>query len=197
MSDTEACARGEFLACNSIDEYQDRYGMDEAQAVADLEALRDAMKAGDYRQTVCTLDEVEAALEDLGEPLEACSEPSGTVQRPTRDMRLMAALMTSNSKAAAAREAGISRSLLYERLKDPEFTAELEAAKADLSKRLRDEVAVSILNGAVAGIDALIDGASTPQFNFTGDGNEAARINAAVALLGIYERNTDSNQLFE
>lgn len=186
------CERGEFLACNGIDEYQDRYGMDESQAVADLEALRDAMRAGEYRKTICTLQEVEEALEDLAGPL-VCAEPSESVHRPTSDMKLLASLMTARSKAQAARAAGVSRSYLYERLKDPDFTAELEAAKKALSKRLRDQVEVSILNGAVAGIDALIEVACTPVVDLTGEHtNDMTRINAAIALMGIYERNSDS-----
>ena len=187
------CERGEFLTCNGIDEYQDRYGMDESQAVADLEALRDAMKAGEYRQTVCTIQEVEEALQDLAGPLDVCAEPSKSVHRPTSDMKLLASLMTARSKAQAARVAGVSRSYLYERLKDPDFTAELEAAKKALSKRLRDQVEVSILNGAVAGIDALIEVACTPVVDLTGEHtNDMTRINAAIALMGIYERNSDS-----
>ena len=186
------CKRGEFLACNGIDEYQDRYGMDESQAVADLEALRDAMRAGEYRQTICTLQEVEEALQDLAGPLE-CAEPSESVHRPTSDMRLLASLMTSKSKAEAAKVAGVSRSHLYDRLKDPDFTAELEAMKKALSKRLRDEVQVSILNGAVSGIDALIEVATTPNIDYlNGQTNDMARISAAVALVGIYERNSES-----
>lgn len=90
----------------------------------------------------------------------------------TCDDRLIDALLSEPSIAAAARAAGVSRQTLYTRLHDAEFVAQLEAERAIR----RDAIRAQSVGVVTAAVEALGDVLGSPLGPNTAERLRAAEI---------------------
>ncbi len=91
-------------------------------------------------------------------------------------------LLTSSTLSEAARAAGVSRSTIYDRLKDPEFAERYEGERARVEEMVREKVAEAATEATLSAIAAL-------RAYTEGSGlmvSDTARIRASEALLGFY-----------
>ena len=73
----------------------------------------------------------------------------------SKNIEILAALLTEPTIAAAARKCGVDRSTVYERLSNPEFRAEYEAALETKRKSL-DMMGVAASEAAYASLNDVL-----------------------------------------
>ena len=91
-------------------------------------------------------------------------------------------LLTSSTLSEAARAAGVSRSTIYDRLKDPGFAERYEVERSRVEEMVREKVAEAATEATLSAIAAL-------RTYTEGSGlmvSDTARIRASEALLGFY-----------
>ena len=107
-------------------------------------------------------------------------------KRQRMDEILLTALACGASIEQAARKAGVSERTVYRRLRDPEFTQQLRAARADIRKRTSAALSAGSLEGARALLD-LVKPAVAP----------TVRLGAARALLELSVKLVEAEEFEE
>ena len=142
-------------------------------------AARDIIGMGLRLREAAELEKRLAALENKDAAnSEAAAAPCPTPARRRRaDPALIAALATGATVVQAAANSGVSERTVYRRLKDPAFGKRIEAARADMVKRL----AALLISAALFAAKTLVDlqNATTPA---------AVRRNAARDIIELSQK---------
>ena len=111
------------------------------------------------------------------------SEAKCENEAPRNEQLLVTALARGNSQAGAAKASGWSRSSIRRRLQDPDFVAQIEETRRELSTRTMAKLVAAGCR-AVATLEKLLDGES-----------EMVRLGSARAILDHLLRYRESEEL--
>ena len=129
--------------------------------------------------------------ESMGEEVAALAATVSAPGLRPMDSRIIAALVTCPTKAEAARVAGVSRSTLYERMRDPVFSDAYEAARLECVAGAMADSREALALGASEAVEALRAIVSDP----FASGSD--RVRAATEILRAYfltERTDNDNR---
>ncbi len=113
--------------------------------------------------------------------------PDGTAEDFGIDDLMIGALLAGASYVAAAEAAGVSKSTVQRRMKEPEFRARLATERAEMLRQVRDRIGTAAA-GAVSVLASVMNDARE---------SGAVRTRAARALLDLTQRFTEELPLPE